>query len=62
MGIGQTDQTQIWVLIRLNRPKYGYWADRPHRKIGIDQPDQIIMWVLARPNRPKYGYRPDRPR
>ena len=50
MGIGQTEQTEIWVLARPNRPKCGYWPDQTDQKI----------WVLARPNRPKYGYWPDR--
>ena len=57
MGIGQTEQTEIWVLARPNRPKYGYWPDR---NLGIGQTEQAEIWVLARPNRPKYGNWPDR--
>ena len=50
MGIGQTEQTEIWVLARPNRPKYGYWPDRTDRNMGIGQTE---IWVLARPNRLK---------
>ena len=60
MGIGQTEQTEIWVLARPNRPKYGYWPDRTDRNLGIGQTEQAKIWVLARLNRPKYGYWPDR--
>ena len=70
MGIGQTEQTEIWVLARPNRPKYGYWPDRTDRNLGIGQTEgrslgngqteQTEKWVLARPNRSKYGYWPDR--
>ena len=60
MGIGQTEQTEIWVLARPNRPKYGYWPDRTDQNMGIGQTEQTEIWVLARPNRPKYGYWPDR--
>ena len=60
MGIGQTEQTEIWVLARPNRPKYGYWRDRTDRNMGIGQTEQTKIWLLARPNRPKYGYWPDR--
>ena len=60
MGIGQTEQTEIWVLARPNRPKYRYWPDRTDRNLGIGQTEQAEIWVLARPNRPKYGYWPDR--
>ena len=35
MVIGQTEQTEIWVLARSNRPKYGYWPD---------QTDQNCHW------------------
>ena len=59
MGIGQTEQTEIWLLARPNRPKYGYWPDRTDRNLGIGQTEQAEIWVLARPNRPKYGYWPD---
>ena len=48
MGIGQTEQTEIWVLTRPNSPKYGYWPDRTDQNMGID-----------RPNRPKFGHWPD---
>ena len=37
MGIGQTEQTEIWVLARLNRLKYGYWPDRTDQNMGIGQ-------------------------
>ena len=37
MGIGQTEQTEIWVLAGPNRPKYGYWPDR---NLGIGQTEQ----------------------
>ena len=57
LGIGQTEQTEIWVLARPNRPKYGYWPDR---NLGIGQTEQAEIWVSARSNRPKYGYWPDR--
>ena len=60
MGIGQTEQTEIWVLARPNRPKYGYWPDQTDQNLGIGQTEQTQIWVLARPNRPKYGYWPDR--
>ena len=60
MGIGQTEQTEIWVLKRPNRPKYGYWPDRTDRNLGIGQTEQAEIWVLARLNRPKYGHWPDR--
>ena len=60
MGIGQNEQTKIWVLARPNRPKFGYWPDRNGRNLGIGQTEQTEIWVLARPNRPKYGYWPDR--
>ena len=60
MGLGQTEQTDIWVLARPNRPKFGYWPDRTGRNLGIGQTEQDEIWVLARPNRPKYGYWPDR--
>ena len=59
MGIGQTEQTKIWVLARPNRPKFGYWLDRTGRNLGIGQTEQTEIWVLARRNRPKYGYWPD---
>ena len=72
MGIGQTEQTENWVLARPNRPKYGYWPDRTNRKLGIGQTEETEIWVLARPSarplsrlmarpkRPEYGYSPDR--
>ena len=60
MGIGQTEQTKIWVLARPNRPKFGYWPDRTDQNLGIGQTEQTEIWVLARPNRSKYGYWPDR--
>ena len=60
LGIGQTEQTEKWVLARPNRPKYGYWPDRTDRNLCIGQTEQAEIWVLARPNRPKYGYWPDR--
>ena len=28
MGIGQTEETEIWALARPNRQKYGYWPER----------------------------------
>ena len=59
LGIGQTKQTEIWVLARPNRPKYGYWPDRTDQNLGIGQTEQTKIWVMARPNRPKYGYWPD---
>ena len=59
MGIGQTEQTEIWVLARPNRPKYGYWPDRTNQNMGIGPIEQTEIWVLARPNRPKFGYWPD---
>ena len=60
MGIGQTEQAEIWVLAKPNRPKYGYWPDRTDQNMGIGQTEQTEFWVLARPNRPKFGYWPDR--
>ena len=60
MGIGQTEQTEIWVLARPNRPKYGHWPDRTDQNMGVGQTEQTGIWVLARPNRPKFGYWPDR--
>ena len=60
IGIGQTEQTEIWVLARPNRPKYGYWPDRTDRNLGIGQTDQAEIRELARPIRPKFGYWPDR--
>ena len=57
MGIGQTEQTEIWVLARPKRPKYEYWPDRTDQNLGIGQTEQAEIWVMARP---KYGYRPDR--
>ena len=60
MGIGQTEQTKIWVLARQNRPKFGYWPDRADRNLGVGQTEQTEIWVLSWPNRPKYGYWPDR--
>ena len=59
LGIGQTEQTEIWVLARPNRPKFRYWPDRTGRNLGIGQTEQTEIWVFARPNRPKYGYSPD---
>ena len=53
MGIGQTEQAEIWVLARPNRPKYGYWPDRTDRNIGIGQTEQTEIWVFPRPNRLK---------
>ena len=53
MSIGQTKQTEIWVLARPNRPKYGYWPDRTDRNLGIGQTEQAEIWVFARPNRLK---------
>ena len=53
MGIGQTEQTKIWVLARPNRPKYGYWPDRTDQNMGIGQTEQTEIWVFARPNRLK---------
>ena len=58
MCIGQTEQTEIWVLARPNRPKYGYWPDRTDQNMGIGQTEQTEIWVLARPNRTKIGYWP----
>ena len=60
MGVSQTEHTEIWVLARQNRPKYGYWTDRTDRNMGIGQTEQTEIWVLDRPNRPKYGHWPDR--
>ena len=60
MGIGQTEQTKIRVLARLNRPKIGYWPVRTGRNLSIGQTEQAEIRVLARPNRPKYGFWPDR--
>ena len=60
MSIGQTEQTEIWLLARPNRPKSGYRPDRTDRNLGICQTEQAEILVLARPNRPKYGYWPDR--
>ena len=76
MGIGQTEQTQIWVFARPNRlklqlarrkaqPKFfpdhcGRSPDRTDRNMGIDQTEQTKIWALARPNRPKIGYWQDR--
>ena len=42
LGIGQTEQTEIWVLTRPNRPKYGYWPDR---KMGIRQIEQTKIAI-----------------
>ena len=66
MGIGQTEQTEIWVLARQNRPKhdtgqteqtkYDYWPGRTDRNMGTGQTEQTKIWVLARPIRPKIGY------
>ena len=53
MGIGQTEQTKIWVLAGPNRPKFGYWPDQTGRNLGIGQNEQTEIWVLARSNRPK---------
>ena len=47
MGIGQTEQTEIWVLARSNRPKYGYWRDRKDQNMGIGQIEQTEIWVLV---------------
>ena len=60
MGIGLTEQTEIWLLARPKRRKFGYWPDLTDRNTGIGQTEQTEIWVLARPNRPKYGYSPDR--
>ena len=53
MGIGQTEPTEIWVLARLNRSKFGNWPDRTYRNMGIGQTEQTEIWVFARPNRLK---------
>ena len=53
MGIGQTEQTKIWVLARPNRPNFGYWPDRTGRNLGIGQTEQTEIWVFAGPNRLK---------
>ena len=53
LDIGQTEQTEIWVLARPNRPKYGYWPDRTDQNMGIGQTEETEIWVLARPNRLK---------
>ena len=42
MGIDQTEQAEIWVLTRLNRPKYGYWPDR---NMGIRQTEQTKIAI-----------------
>ena len=55
MSIGQTEQTEVRVLARPNRPKYGYWPDRTDQNMGIGQTEQTEIWVLARPNRPNFG-------
>ena len=60
MGICQTEQTEIWVSARPNRPKYGHWPDRTDQNVGIGHTEQTEIWVLDRPNRPKFGYWPDR--
>ena len=39
-GIGQTKQTEVFVLARPNRPKYGYWPDGIDRNMGISQTEQ----------------------
>ena len=59
-GLVKTEQTEIWVLARPNRPKYGFWSDRTDQNMGIGQTEQTEIWVLARPNRPKFWYWPDR--
>ena len=45
MGIGQTEETKIWVLARPNRRKYGY---RPDRKMGIQQTEQTKIAIDGR--------------
>ena len=45
LGIGQTEQTEIWVLARPNRPKYGYWPDRTDRNMGIHQTEQTKIAI-----------------
>ena len=45
LGIGQTEQTEIWVLARPNRPKYGYWPDRTDRNMGIRQTEQTKIAI-----------------
>ena len=45
MGIGQTEQTEIWVLAGPNRPKYGYWLDRTDRNMGIHQKKQTKIAI-----------------
>ena len=61
MGIGQTEQTEIWVLARPNRPKYGIGqTEQTLATIGqteqdldtIGQTDQTLSRPLGRPNRP----------
>ena len=60
MGIDQTEQTEIRVLARPNRTKYGYWPDRTDQNKGIGQTKETEIRVLAGPNKPKFGYLPDR--
>ena len=45
MGIGQTEQAEIWVLARPNRSKYGYWPDRTDRNMGIRQTEQTKIGI-----------------
>ena len=45
MGIGQTEQTEIWVLARPNRAKLGYWPDRTDRNLGIGQTEQTEIAI-----------------
>ena len=45
MDIGQTEQTEIWVLARPNKPKYGFWPDRTDRNMGIRQTKQTKIAI-----------------
>ena len=45
MGIGQTEQTKIWVLATPSRPKYGYWQDRTDLNMGIRQTKQTKIAI-----------------
>ena len=45
MGIGQTNQTKIWLFARQNRPKYGYLPDGTKRNMGVCQTEQTKKLV-----------------
>ena len=63
MSIHQIKQIKIGVLIRPNRPNYGFCPDQTDQNwilTGPSRPkhgcNQAQKWLITRQSRPKYGY------